>query len=63
MLVTSTMLFVGFALWNASECVRVAVATGPRRVALHQHARSNSQFLLGFLAVLALFYALYLNSR
>jgi putative copper export protein len=60
MLVTSTVLFLGFALWTGSEWIRGVLARGSRRAALRQRARSNTQFLLGFLAVLALFYAAYI---
>ena len=63
MLVTSTLLFLGLTLWIAVDWMGGALAGSARRAALHRRARANTQFLLGFFAVLVLLYGVYLVSR
>jgi len=66
MLVTSTLLFLGFAVWTGVDIIVyvMRVITGRRIVTLDrlQQTRSRLRFLLGYAIVLTTLYVVYLTS-
>jgi hypothetical protein len=62
MLVTSTLVFLGFAVWSGVDLVRLAVGRRTATQAQRLAARQRLKFLMGFALVLAVIYGIYLTT-
>lgn len=62
MLVTSTVVFLGLALWSGVDLVRRAVGRRTVTPAQRLAARQRLKFLLGFALVLIVIYGIYLTT-
>lgn len=62
MLVTSTLIFLGLAMWSGVDLVRLVVARRTATPAQRLAARQRLKFLLGFALVLTVIYSVYLTT-
>lgn len=62
MLVTSTVMFLGFAARSGVDVVRLVVGRGAVTSAQRLAMRQRLEFLLGFALVLVVIYAIYLTT-
>ena len=60
MLVTSTLLFLGLALWTAVDGARLILRRRALTTTQRLAMRQRREFLLGFALVLMVIYAVYL---